>query len=273
MKAYCITSLDTVVGIAASGTTPYVIGTLRRCREEGILTASIACNPGAPVSQVAEIPIEVVTGPEYVTGSTRMKAGTAQKLVLNMISTATMIGLGREITNSQQGAQQGYIVDKEGYIDFPVLGRIKVDGITRNQLSELLKEKLSTYLKNPIVTIQFLNFKVTVLGEVKNPGSYKVTTERISLLDALGMAGDLQISGKRKNVLLIRESGNEKQFARIDLTSSDFVDSPFFYLQQNDVIYVEPNKGRVVGGNMGTFWTYVVSSISTIVAIVALIVK
>ena len=184
-----------------------------------------------------------------------------------------MIGLGREITNSQQGAQQGYIVDKEGYIDFPVLGRIKVDGITRNQLSELLKEKLSTYLKNPIVTIQFLNFKVTVLGEVKNPGSYKVTTERISLLDALGMAGDLQISGKRKDVLLIRESGNEKQFARIDLTSSDFVDSPFFYLQQNDVIYVEPNKGRVVGGNMGTFWTYVVSSISTIVAIVALIVK
>ena len=95
LKAYCITSLDTVVGIAASGTTPYVIGTLRRCREEGILTASIACNPGAPVSQVAEIPIEVVTGPEYVTGSTRMKAGTAQKLVLNMISTATMIGLGR----------------------------------------------------------------------------------------------------------------------------------------------------------------------------------
>ena len=95
LKACRITSLDTVVGIAASGTTPYVIGTLRRCREEGILTASIACNPGAPVSQVAEIPIEVVTGPEYVTGSTRMKAGTAQKLVLNMISTATMIGLGR----------------------------------------------------------------------------------------------------------------------------------------------------------------------------------
>lgn len=95
LQAYDITSLDTVVGIAASGTTPYVIGALRRCREAGILTASIACNPGAPVSQVADIPIEVVTGPEYVTGSTRMKAGTAQKLVLNMISTSTMIGLGR----------------------------------------------------------------------------------------------------------------------------------------------------------------------------------
>lgn len=95
LQAHDITSLDTVVGIAASGTTPYVIGALRRCREAGILTASIACNPGAPVSQVADIPIEVVTGPEYVTGSTRMKAGTAQKLVLNMISTSAMIGLGR----------------------------------------------------------------------------------------------------------------------------------------------------------------------------------
>ena len=95
LLAHDITSLDTVVGIAASGTTPYVIGALRRCREAGILTASIACNPGAPVSQVADIPIEVVTGPEYVTGSTRMKAGTAQKLVLNMISTSAMIGLGR----------------------------------------------------------------------------------------------------------------------------------------------------------------------------------
>lgn len=95
LQAHDITSLDTVVGIAASGTTPYVIGALRRCREAGILTASIACNPGAPVSQVADIPIEVVTGPEYVTGSTRMKAGTAQKLVLNMISTSAMIELGR----------------------------------------------------------------------------------------------------------------------------------------------------------------------------------
>ena len=95
LQSHGITPLDTVVGIAASGTTPYVIGALRRCREAGILTASITCNPGAPVSQVAEIPIEVITGPEYVTGSTRMKAGTAQKLVLNMISTSTMIGLGR----------------------------------------------------------------------------------------------------------------------------------------------------------------------------------
>ena len=99
LLAHDLSPLDTVVGIAASGTTPYVIGALRRCREAGILTASITCNPDSPVAQTADIPIEVITGAEFVTGSTRMKAGTAQKMVLNMISTATMIGLGRVVDN------------------------------------------------------------------------------------------------------------------------------------------------------------------------------
>ena len=99
LLAHDLSPLDTVVGIAASGTTPYVIGALRCCRDAGILTASITCNPDSPVAQAADIPIEVITGAEFVTGSTRMKAGTAQKMVLNMISTATMIGLGRVVDN------------------------------------------------------------------------------------------------------------------------------------------------------------------------------
>ena len=149
-----------------------------------------------------------------------------------------MIGLGREVnTTTTQQIPRGYLVDKNGEIDFPVLGKIKVEGISRNDLAELLKEKLSVYLKNPIVTIQFQNFKVTILGEVKNPGSYKVASERVSILDALGMAGDLGINGKRKNVLVMREQGDEKIFTRVDLTSSEFIDSPFFYLQQNDGVY------------------------------------
>ena len=164
-----------------------------------------------------------------------------------------MIGLGREVnTTSSQQIPRGYLVDKNGEIDFPVLGKLKVEGISRNELAEMLKEKLSEYLKNPIVTIQFQNFKVTILGEVKAPGSYKVVSERVSLLDALGMAGDLQI------------------FARVDLTSSDFIDSPFFYLQQNDVVYVEPNKGRIAGGSVSTFLPYILSSLSTIVALISL---
>ena len=184
-----------------------------------------------------------------------------------------MIGLGKEVTSGNQQAALGYLVDKEGYVDFPVLGKLQVDGISRNELADMLKEKLSGYLKNPIVTIQFQNFKVTVLGEVKNPGCYQVSSERVSLLDALGMAGDLQINGKRKNVLIMREQGNEKVFARVDLTSSDYINTPFFYLQQNDVVYVEPNKGRIAGGNAGTFLPYVLSSLSTLIAVISLITR
>ena len=180
-----------------------------------------------------------------------------------------MIGLGKEVTSGNQQAALGYLVDK----DFPVLGKLQVDGISRNELADMLKEKLSGYLKNPIVTIQFLNFKVTVLGEVRNPGSYKVNSERISILDALGMAGDLQINAKRKNVLVMREDGNEKVFSRVDLTSSELLHSPFFYLQQNDVVYVEPSRGRIVGGNAGTFLPYILSSVSTFVAVLALIIR
>ena len=178
-----------------------------------------------------------------------------------------MIGLGKEVTSGNQQGASGYLVDKEGYVDFPVLGKLQVDGISRNELADLLKEKLSGYLKNPIVTIQFLNF------EVRNPGSYKVNSERISILDALGMAGDLQINAKRKNVLVMREDGNEKVFSRVDLTSSELLHSPFFYLQQNDVVYVEPSRGRIVGGNAGTFLPYILSSVSTFVAVLALIIR
>ena len=183
-----------------------------------------------------------------------------------------MIGLGREV-NSGDNTQRGYLVDERGCIDFPVLGKLEVAGMSRGEVAEMLKERLSVYLREPIVTIQFMNYKVTVLGEVRNPGSYRVASERVSILDALGMAGDLQINAKRKNVLVVREEGDEKIFARLDLTSSDFMHSPFYYLRQNDVVYVEPTRGRIAGANAGTFLPYVLSSVSTIVAVIALIVR
>lgn len=184
-----------------------------------------------------------------------------------------MIGLGKETASASQQNLLGYLVDKDGHIDFPVLGRLQVNGISRNELAKILKEKLVSHLKNPIVTIQFQNFKVTILGEVRSPGSYKVNSERISIFDALGMAGDLQINAKRKNVLVIREDGKERVFARMDLTSSQLIHSPFFYLQQNDVVYVEPSRGRIVGGNAGSFLPYVLSSVSTFVAVLALLLR
>ena len=184
-----------------------------------------------------------------------------------------MIGLGQNNTRTGNDQLYGYLVDTDGTIDFPVLGKIKVEGLSRTELASKLKKELSNYLKNPIVTIQYLNFKVTVLGEVKAPGSYKVNSERVSIFDALGMAGDLQINAKRKNVLVMREDGDEKVFAQLDLTSENIIHSPFFYLQQNDVVYVEPNKARIVGGNAGAFLPYVLSSISTLVAILAIAIR
>ena len=141
---------------------------------------------------------------------------------------------------------QPYIVDVNGEISFPVLGQIKIGGLKKSEAAELIRKKLEPYLKDPIVTIQFLDYKVTILGEVSRPGSYTVKNERISILQALGMAGDLTIYGRRDNILLIRElEGGRKEYVRIDLTKTDILSSPFYYLQQNDIIYVEPNKTRI----------------------------
>jgi polysaccharide export outer membrane protein len=141
---------------------------------------------------------------------------------------------------------QPYVVDVNGEINFPILGKIKIGGLKKSEAVALIKEKLQPYLKDPIITIQFLNYKITILGEVQRPGTYTISNEHTSILQALGIAGDLTVYGRRDNVLLIREKeGGKKEYIRIDLTQTDILSSPFYYLQQNDVIYVEPNKTRI----------------------------
>ena len=142
----------------------------------------------------------------------------------------------------------GYLVNEDGNITFPVLGTIHVVGLNKKQLTALLMEQLDKkqLLLNPIVTIRFMNFKVTVLGEVARPGLITVPNEKVTVLEALGLAGDLTIYAKRENLLLIREQENgEKLIKRLDLSSSDILNSSFYYLKSNDVIYVEPNSNKV----------------------------
>lgn len=141
--------------------------------------------------------------------------------------------------------QLDYIVDKKGEIDFPVLGRIKIMGLTPEETRELLKEKLKPYLKDPIINIRLVNFTVTILGEVNRPGTYQVVGEQVTILEAIGLANDLGIKGKRDNVLVIRDFNGTKVYTRIDLTSKEALNSPVYYLTQNDVVYVEPNKSAV----------------------------
>jgi len=140
--------------------------------------------------------------------------------------------------------QNGYLIDANGLIDFPVIGDLKLDGLSKQEATDLIKEKLVPFLNSPTVIIRILNYKVTVLGEVRNPGTFTIPNDRVTVLDALGIAGDLLITGSRKDVLVIRENQGKIEEYRIDLTSSDFLSSPVFYLQQNDVVYIAPNRAK-----------------------------
>lgn len=141
---------------------------------------------------------------------------------------------------------QTYLIDKQGNIEFPVLGTIKLGGLTRIEAINLFVSKLQPDLViNPIVNIRISNFRISIQGEVVRPGTFTIPNERISIFDALGMAGGLQISGKRENILVIREEGGTKVQYRVDLRSNSLLTSPVYYLQQNDVIYVEPNNAKI----------------------------
>lgn len=169
---------------------------------------------------------------------------------------------------------QNYLVNSDGEIQFPVLGTIKVAGFNRKELSRMLETKISDYIQKPVVTVRISNFQVTILGEVKNPGTFPVTDEYLSLPKALGLAGDLTIYGKRKNVLVVRESGNgDKKHAYLDLTNADIVNSPFYYLQQNDVVYVEPNGPQLQSASYNRNASVYISIASVLVSLAVLITR
>lgn len=179
---------------------------------------------------------------------------------------------------SNTGGQQrvlGYLVDTNGNIDFPILGEIHVEGLTRMQLTELIKNKLieGDLIKDPIVTVQFLNFKISVMGEVGRPGSFTISGDRITLLEALSMVGDLTIYGRRDRVGVIRENNGKRTILFHDLRSADIFNSPCYYLQQNDIVYVEPNKAKsgqssINQNNSIGVWVSVISLLTTIAVLI-----
>jgi polysaccharide biosynthesis/export protein len=139
----------------------------------------------------------------------------------------------------------GYLVDKNGEIELPFVGKIKLSGYTTIQARDTITAAISQYIKSPIVNIKFANFKVTVLGEVLKPSTYIMPTEKVTVFDALGQAGDLTIYGRRDDILIIRDSlNNQKNMVHLNLNSKNIISSPYFYLQPNDVVYVEPNKAK-----------------------------
>ena len=181
--------------------------------------------------------------------------------------------LGSNSTGQQRVL--GYLVDTNGDIDFPILGKIHVEGLTRMQLTELVKNKLieGDLIKDPIVTVQFLNFKVSVMGEVGRPGRFTISGDRITLLEALSMAGDLTIYGRRDRVGVIRENNGKRTILFHDLRSAEIFNSPCYYLQQNDIVYVEPNKAKsgqsgINQNNTIGVWVSVISLLTTIAVLI-----
>ncbi|MFV0572419.1 MAG: polysaccharide biosynthesis/export family protein [Xanthomarina gelatinilytica] len=168
---------------------------------------------------------------------------------------------------------QTYIVDEQGLIEFPVLGTLKIGDLTRKQATKLLTENISEYVKDPIVNIRLTNFTVTVLGEVNSPGTYTVEKEQMSLLEAIGLAGDLTIHGIRENVFLIREQDGVKRFTKFDLTSINVVNHPNYYIQQNDVIYIEPNPAKIRSASYNQNYVLIISAVGTLATIAAILVR
>lgn len=166
-----------------------------------------------------------------------------------------------------------YVIDVNGNIDFPKLGTLKIGGMTRLEAMNYLKREVSKYVIEPGISMEIRNFKVTILGEVKLPGTYPVSNDRITLLEAIGLAGDLTINGIRTNILVIREENGVKHEYRVDLTKREALNSPVYYLAQNDVIYVEPNNARIQSSKYTQNTSIFVSIASVIITVISVLTR
>ena len=179
--------------------------------------------------------------------------------------------------SSGTGSLQGYLVDNSGNIEFPVVGTLHVGGLTKNQCEELIKNKVRPFMsdkENPIVTVRMASYRVVVTGEVNTPKVVTVPQEKMSIIEALASAGDLTIYGKRENVMLIREDAQgEKHIHYLNLNDANIINSPYFYLQQNDVVYVEPNKVKAQNSSIGSATSLWFSAVSILTSVASLVVN
>ncbi|AEE51260.1 polysaccharide biosynthesis/export family protein [Haliscomenobacter hydrossis] len=169
----------------------------------------------------------------------------------------------------------GYFVDQEGYIDFPVIGRVKIGGLTLGVARDTLLNRIRPYVSDVVVSLRFLNLKITMLGEVAQPGLVRLSNKRVTLLDAIGMAGDLTPYADRTNILLMREKDGQRQYINLNLQDPAIFISPYFYLQQNDFIYVQPTKAKVGGitDQAGRLFSFASAGLSMITLIIAIFSK
>lgn len=189
------------------------------------------------------------------------------------MQTSVNTAMGNTFVTSQPTLQQ-YLVSNEGEIIMPVIGKFKVGGLTKSEAEDKIRKKLMSYLKEePIVTVRMANYKISVLGEVAHPGSFSITNEKVNVMEALAMAGDMTIYGVRNNVKLIREDANGKrEIVILNLNDASIITSPYFYLKQNDILYVTPNETKAKNSDIGNSTTLWFSATSILVSIASLLV-
>lgn len=256
-----------------------------------ILFASCNTTKDIAYLQDAGTPIEFKSGEKALRPDATLKPGDLLTITVNSNTPEAaqpfnlplipggegMNSYGISKTSISGGAGiQNYLIDIEGNLNFPILGKLQVAGLKKNELIVLLKSKIYPYFmkEEPIITVRFANYKISVLGEVNRPGAYEVNNEKLDLFEALAMVGDLTIYGRRDNVLLLREDQNgNKTTYRIDLRDKRLIDSPYFYLQQNDVLYIQPNNPKSRGSALGAAEALTISVVGTLISLTSLIIN
>ena len=190
------------------------------------------------------------------------------------LTVQSSVNAGRSTSLTQQPTLQQYLVSNEGSIDFPVLGRLQVNGLTKSEAENLIRQKLGAYLKeSPIVTVRMTNYKISVLGEVARPGMFTINNEKVNIFEALALAGDLTIWGQRNNVKLIREDAEgQREIINLNLNKADIITSPYYYLHQNDILYVTPNKTKAKNSDIGQSTSLWFSGTSIFVSLINILV-
>ncbi len=253
-----------------------------------LISVAISC---APVKNIAYFQDKAVNSPEKIDmhGGIVIQPKDMISIVVSSRNPELAMMFNLPVISYQAGSEvvaaggqqrlMGYVVDNDGSIDFPILGKLLVSGMTRWQLSETIKDMLREkgYINDAVVTVEFMNFKVSVIGEVARPGTYTVEGDKVNVLQALSLAGDLTIFGKRENVTVIREQDGKRVFYTVDLCSAEMFRSPGYNLQQNDIIYVEPSEVRARQSTIDDkgmrMTSILVSSGSLLVSVATLIVS
>lgn len=223
-----------------------------------------ACKSYKNIPYFRDVPDSIYRNPSYI-GVTSYSDPKIQPNDLLQVTVQTLDPSASSVSNASAATYSvqasssmtaagsvttGYMVDKEGMIELPLVGKVPVAGKSTSEARELIRSRAAVYYKEPVVNVRFANFNISIFGEVARPAQYTVPNEKVSILDAIAMAGDLTIYGKRENVLLIRESDGAKQFMRFNLNNTDIFQNPNFYLRQGDVVYVEPAKSKAASTDM-----------------------